>query len=76
MTFPEQFEGPANTLFLRDRKILRILTLPGEEVVLPLADFLSFLLHLTLHHAGALSIVDRAERLANLLRERKSSYDA
>jgi len=69
MTFPESFEGPSRTLFLRDRHLLRIFAFPGGEAVLPLSDFLDFLLQLTLQHAGTLSLSRRAERLTWLLQE-------
>lgn len=75
MTFPVHFEGPAQTLFLREPKSLRILTFRGDEAVLPLSDFLAFLRHLTLHHAGALSLGNRAGRLAALIQQLKHDED-
>jgi hypothetical protein len=71
MSFPQQFEGPAGTLFLRQREGLRIISYQGEETVVRLPEFLSFLIHLTAHHTAVVHVADRPvrlqERLAALL---------
>ena len=62
MTFPEHFEGPAGTLFYLHRHRLWIVS-DDAEVVLPLPDFLAFLVHLAARHAVLLSLAGSAERL-------------
>ena len=49
------FEGPADTLFLVDGGMLRVLTHAGEEVILPWSDLLEFLVHLSVQRAQVLS---------------------
>ena len=46
MHVPATFEGPRLTLFLLERHRVRMINGHGEEVLLPLADFHRFLLHL------------------------------
>lgn len=63
MEFPMLFEGTASTLFLLERDDVRIINRQGEEALVPLTDLLAFLLHLTAHHAAALALTHRSERL-------------
>jgi hypothetical protein len=63
MHFPELFEGPASTLFLLQRNELHIINQEGEEARVVLPDFLSYLFNLTTHHAAALALTHRTERL-------------
>jgi hypothetical protein len=67
MSFPQQFEGPAGTLFLRQREGLRIISYEGEETIVPLPEFLGFLIHLTTQHAAVVCVADGAVRLQGRL---------
>lgn len=66
------YEGPADTLFLVELETLRILTEAGEEVLLPWADFLELLVHLSVQRVQVLTRLrnHQLHLLAALLKER------
>jgi hypothetical protein len=50
MSFPDAFEGPDQTLFLLELGQFRIIGVGGSEVVVPVADFVAFLVWVTTRH--------------------------
>jgi hypothetical protein len=62
------FEAPGRTLFLWGSEHLRVLTFDdGQEVSLPTPDFLDLLLHLKLHQAAALAVLQISRDLLDRL---------
>jgi len=56
------FEAPLGTLFLLDPRLVRIITLEGQEALIPTADLFAFLVHLSLVQATAYTVLEPLRR--------------
>jgi len=74
MAAPFLYEGPSRTLFILEKRTLRILTYDGQEAVVAVEDLIALLLHLSAHRVAAFSALKdyQYRRLAVTLRRRIS----
>ena len=57
MAEPYFFEGPFQTVFVIEPRVLRIFTSDGREALVEAEDLIAFLVHLSVHQAAALSLL-------------------
>lgn len=72
MAEPYLYEAPHQTLFILERRSLRVITYEGHEAVIPVEDLLALVLHLSVRQVAALSVLKdyQFRRLAAGLRRR------